>query len=494
MKDATTNSTASDQQIVAPVTVARRRRDSSSLKPVTNPAQVDEVVGHVALGTAEDVDDAVAAADEAFTAWSALSAAERAQLLLEAAEAIEVGVPDRARLLTRENGKILQESEADAMGAVRILRYYAGLVEEYTQDEVIEDARGRIVVTRRPMGVGAVIVPWNTPVLLAFLMIAPALLAGNTIVVKPSEMTPLALDDTLRILAEKLPPGVVNVVPGYGDQVGSALVRHPRVRKISFTGSVDTGRAIMREAASTVKNLGLELGGNDPALVLQSATIDDELISELIRGVYQSSGQICYGVKRIYVHRTHYDDFVDRFTQAADQIVVGDGLDAQSTIGPLNNERQYCFVKDLIEETKLSGAVVRTVGKKLDPATWEGGYFLLPSVVTDLSPDANLITCEQFGPVVPVMPFDDEEEAVRLANDSEFGLAASVWTNDIDHGFEVARRIEAGSVFVNIHRVGASDVSMPFGGFKQSGVGRGHGFVALEENSELQTLAHRTDM
>lgn len=494
MKDAAADRTALRELPVAPVRVGRTWRNPENSVPVINPARTEEVVGHVAIGAAEDVNDAVAAADEALPAWAALGVAERARLLLRAAEGIEAGVPDRSRLLTREHGKVLWESRADAMGAVRILRYYAGLAEKYAQDEVIEDERGRIVMTRRPMGVGAVIVPWNYPVLLAFLMIAPALLAGNTLVVKPSEVTPLALDDTLRVLTDELPSGVVSAVPGYGHQVGSALVRHSRVRKVSFTGSVDTGRAIMREASSNVKNLGLELGGNDPAIVLESASIDNEMISELIRSVFTSSGQICYGVKRIYVHRTHYGDFAERFTQAADEIVVGDGLDDRSTIGPLNNEHQFGFVRKLVEETEQSGATVRTVGRKLDPTSWDEGYFLLPSIVTGLDPGAELVTCEQFGPVVPILPFSDEEEAVRFANDTEFGLAASVWTDDIDHGFDVARRIEAGTAFVNIHRVGASDVSMPFGGFKQSGIGRGHGFVALEENSELQTLAHRIDM
>jgi aldehyde dehydrogenase len=476
------------------VLIEHERQPSDNLKPVINPAQVDEVVGHVALGTAEDADAAVVAADGAFPSWSALSADERAKLLLKAAETIEVCIEDRARLLTREHGKVLWESKTDAIGAVKILRYYAGLAEEYAQDKVIEDARGRIVLTRRPIGVGVVIVPWNYPVLLAFLMLAPALLAGNTVVVKPSELTPLALCDTLRILAEELPPGVVNVVPGYGHQVGAALVRHPRVRKISFTGSVDTGRTIMREAASTVKNVGLEMGGNDPALILESATISDRLISELIKSVFISSGQICYNVKRLYVQRAHYDDFVEQFTQAADEIVVGNGLDSRSTIGPLNNERQFRFVSDLVERTRRSSAVVRTVGRKLDPTTWDRGYFLLPTVVTGIHPESELVACEQFGPVIPILPFNTEEEAVRLANATEFGLAASVWTDDVDHGFDVARQLEAGTAFVNVHRVGASDVSMPFGGFKQSGIGRGHGFIALEENSELQTLAHRIDM
>jgi aldehyde dehydrogenase len=460
-------------------------------REVVNPSRHDQVVGRVALGTSDHVDAAVATAREVFGGWSTLPASERADLMLTAADAIEVGNGDRAELLTREHGKPLVEARHDVAGAPRILRYYAGLATRFDTPEISEDELGHIERWHRPMGPMAVIVPWNAPVYLAYLMIAPALLAGNTLVVKPPSHTPLALSDTLRVLDDHLPGGVVNVVPGPGEVVGAALARHRDIRGIRFTGSTDTGKQLLRDAAGTVKNVGLELGGNGPAVVLEGATISDQLMSEFVRGVYAGTGQICYNIKRIYVHRSRYTEFTDRFTDAVSQLVIGDGLDPEVTMGPMNNEAQYAQVTDLIERARTSGRRVATVGQAQADVGWDKGWFLLPSVVTGASQGDELVRCEQFGPVVPIVTFDDETEAVQLANQSEFGLAASVWDDDVDHALGVAGRIEAGTVFVNVHRVGASDVAMEFGGFKQSGLGRGHGWTAVEESSELQVIAHR---
>jgi aldehyde dehydrogenase len=462
-------------------------------RPVTNPARHDEIVGHFAAGTADDVSAAVAAAAGAGRAWSSMPAAERAGLLIRTATELDEGAEERTRLLTREHGKPLAEAAHDIAGAPKILRYYAGLAERLDHPEISEDQLGRVERWHRPMGPIGIIVPWNAPVYLAYLMIAPALVAGNTVVIKPPSYTPLALSDTLEILAEHLPDGVVNVVPGSGAEVGAALTRHPDVRGIRFTGSTETGKQLMRDSADTVKNVGLELGGNDPALVLEGASISDALISEFVRGVFSGTGQICYNIKRIYVHRSHHDDFVERFTDAVSDLRVGDGLEPGVSMGPLNNEAQFTFVNKLVDRTRSSGADVRTVGRQHDPAGWENGWFVLPSVVTGVSHRDELVECEQFGPVVPIVVFDTEEAAVEMANASEFGLAASVWDDDVDHAFEVAGRVEAGTVFVNVHRVGASDVAMEFGGFKQSGLGRGHGWTAVEECTELQVLAHRPD-
>ncbi len=474
----------------APILIdGRRRFDPNDARVVSNPARKGEVVGRFAVGDADDASAAVDAARRAFRAWSGLTASQRAEVMLAAASAIEDGNGDRARLLTRENGKTLAEATHDVGGAPKILRYYAGLAGRLDSSDVTEDELGRIERRRKAMGPVAVIVPWNAPVYLAYLMIAPSLLAGNTVVVKPPSYAPLALGDTLAVLAEHLPPGVLNVVPGSGSEVGAALARHPAVRGIRFTGSTETGKQLMRDAADTVKNIGLELGGNDPAIVLEGASLSDRLISEFVRGVYAGSGQICYNIKRIYVHRSHYPEFVTRFTEAVDQLVVGDGLEPDVTMGPLNNEAQYRFVHDLLDETRRAGGEVETLGRVA--ANGSDGWFVLPSVVTGLGPGDELVRCEQFGPTVPILSFDDEQEAVTLANDSEFGLAASVWDEDVDHAFTVAGQIEAGTVFVNVHRVGASDVAMEFGGFKQSGLGRGHGWVAVEESTELQVLAHR---
>lgn len=476
----------------APILIAGTEHfDEERSRPVFNPAAHDLVVGRYAAGTADDAAAAVASAQSAFPAWAGLRAKERAELMLAAAADIEANNEGRARLLTLEHGKPLSESTHDVGGAPRILRYYAGLAERFDTAEVTDDEMGRIERRRHPMGPMAVIVPWNAPVYLAYLMIAPGLLAGNTVVVKPASYTPLALSSTLRVLNRILPPGVVNVVPGPGGEVGAALARHPQIRGIRFTGSTETGKQLLRDAAETVKNVGLELGGNDPALVLEGASISDRLVDEFVRGVYAGTGQICYNIKRIYVHRSHYQDFVERFTDAVDDLVVGDGLEPGVSMGPLNNEAQFDFVNELLERTRGSGAQVTTVGSKRSPGSWDDGWFAMPSIVTGLTQGDELVQCEQFGPLVPIIAFDQEDEAVELANQTEFGLAASVWDDNVDHGFAVARRIEAGTVFLNVHRVGASDVAMEFGGFKQSGVGRGHGWAAVEESSELQVLAHR---
>jgi aldehyde dehydrogenase len=467
---------------------------AAPMMSVPNPARTHEVVGEVAVGTAEHVDRAVAAAHAAFGHWSSLPASQRAARLRTGAAALGPHTERLAEVMTREQGKVLWESRLDVGGGAHILNYYTGLADRIASDEVFrQDERGTVWTGRRPMGVTGVIVPWNTPVYLGFLGIAPALMAGNTVVVKPSELAPLALTEVLRLLAEHLPPGVLNVVPG-GAEAGAAIARHELVRKVFFTGSTATGAQVMRDAAGNLKNLSLELGGNDAAIVLDSAVVSERMVRELVRSVFTLSGQVCFNVKRIYVHESRYAQFVDQYVAAVDELVVGDGLDPRATMGPVNNRRQFERVTALLAGTRAEGATVRTVGRKLDPDSWDEGYFLLPSVVTDLAPGAELVTCEQFGPVVPVLPFGDDDQAVALANGTEFGLAASVWSEDREHALRVAPRLQAGSVFLNVHRIGASDVSMPFGGFKRSGIGRNHGVPALDACTELQTIADYVDV
>jgi aldehyde dehydrogenase len=265
------------------------------------------------------------------------------------------------------------------------------------------------------------------------------------------------------------------------------------VRKVLFTGSVETGKRVLRAAADTVKNVGMELGGNDAALVLRDAPIGPDLVRELVAGVFGLSGQVCYGVKRIYVDAGRLAEFTGAFTEMAARITVGDGLDPRSTIGPLTTRAGYDKVLALRAASQAAGARVEVVGTKLDPAGWEEGHFVLPTVVTGLAPDAPLVTAEQFGPIIPVLPFADEDEAVALANGTEFGLGASVWSADAEPAWRLARRIEAGSVFVNMHRIGASPMSRPFGGFKQSGVGRNHGLVSVLACMERQAVVELDD-
>ncbi|WP_194238554.1 aldehyde dehydrogenase family protein [Streptomyces spongiae] len=483
---------AADTTWTAEVVSAGRKYEAETA-PVVNPARLGETVGTYALAGTRIVDEVVQNALAAGAVWGSLTGVERGRLMHTAADVLERDMVSRAELLTREQGKVLWESELDVGGAPRLLRYYADLAPAVDEEIVVRDERGTTVIRRRPMGPTVVIVPWNYPVYLCMMVLAPALAAGNPVIVKPSEFAPLALTKTLAMLASTLPDGVVNVVPGLGSEAGAALVSHPGVRKVLFTGGTETGREVLRGAAGNITSVSLELGGNDPAIVLDTAGLDDRLIREIRRSVYTCTGQVCFNIKRLYVQRGVYDEFVEKFRQAVDEIVVGDGLDPASTIGPLNNRRQFESVTALLQSTRKTGARVDVLGRRLDDTDWDNGYYLLPSVVTGIPHESALVSCEQFGPTVPVIPFDDIEDAVRMANDTEYGLAASVWSEDAEHALAVGRRIDAGSVFVNSHRVGSSDMTMPFGGMKRSGLGRNHGMWAIDECSELQALSHRPD-
>lgn len=457
---------------------------------VIDPSNISEVVGSIPAGTVEDVDRAVRAAHDAFPTWAQVPILERAAALRAAATTLAGDGGQRSELLSRENGQLLGEATGGVANSGRILTWYADLAERFSMVDELPSPNGRVFVHKDSMGVAALIAPWNAPTQLAFLGLAPILLAGNTVVVKPPSDSPLTLIDMLAAISHHFPPGTLNIVTGPGGTVGNALVSHPLVRKINFTGSTDAGREVLRAAAHTIKRVSLELGGNDPAVVLRDADLD-RAVPELVAGTFAMAGQVCYDVKRIYVHETLFADFVSRFTSQLSATIVGRGLDPRSTMGALINEQQLRRVSGLVEDARASGAEIQTVGEPLDPDGWANGYFHLPTVVTGISQQAELVQTEQFGPVIPILPFRDEDDAIEMANDTRFGLAASVWTEDEARGFELARRIRAGTTFVNIHRRGASGVDMPFGGFNESGLGRGHGVVALEEQFELHTVSSR---
>jgi aldehyde dehydrogenase len=474
----------------APMRIGGRSVVTDDWVPVVNPADIRETVGRVPKGDASHVAAATAAAAAAFTVWSAVPPAERAAVLRGAGEALRDGVDERSTLLCREGGALLSEARRSVVGCTRNLDYYARIGESFEFEVELPSPNGRVVVARQPMGVAALIVPWNSPTNLAFLGLGPILMAGNTVVVKPPSDAPLALMESLRAIESRFPAGTINVVTGRGETVGLGLASDPLVRKVNFTGSSDAGKAVLAAAAPTVKRVSLELGGNDPAIVLEDVDLDF-VVPELIQGVFYVAGQICYDPKRIYVHRSRFAAFVERFTAAAAEKIVGNGLDARSTMGPVVNARQHRWVSGLIEDARSRGATVTTVGTKLDPDAWEHGHYLLPTVVTGADHSFDVVSCEQFGPVIPILPFDDEDEAIALANDSSFGLTSSIWTNDVPRAERLARRIEAGSTFINIHRGGATGVDMPHGGFKESGLGRSHGVVALEDQFELHTISSR---
>jgi aldehyde dehydrogenase len=457
---------------------------------VVSPADTSRRVGSIPAGTVADVGAAVAAAGRAFRDWSHVPFAERAAILVQAAEALVPGEADRAILLAAESGHTLGEATGGVRACRGTLRYYADVAASFALVEELPTPTGRVIVSRDPMGVAVLIVPWNAPTTLAFLGLAPILLAGNTVVVKPPSEAPLALIEALAVIAPLFPPGTINVVTGRSETIGRALVTDPGVRKINFTGSTAAGKEIARLAADTLKRLSLELGGNDPAVVLADADLDDA-VPELVRGTFALAGQMCYDVKRIYVEAPLYPEFVERFTAAADELVVGDGLDTGSTMGALISGTQRQRLDRLVTDARADGAHVEVVGRQLDADTWERGYFRLPAVVTGVDERSEIVHSEQFGPAIPIMSVSSVDEAIERANATDYGLASSVWSRDEERAFELAARLEAGTSFVNVHRLGASGVDMPYGGFKESGIGRSHGVVALEEQFELHTISSR---
>ncbi|WP_413376708.1 aldehyde dehydrogenase family protein [Alkalihalobacillus sp. 1P02AB] len=437
---------------------------------VRDPGKLDDLVGEVALGTNKDVDDAVKAAHHAFLSWKNINVQERIRLVLSAAKVLEDSMSELKELLVREHGGVLWEAETDFYLGNGVLNYYASIAESYLKAEQTEDENSWISVEKVPKGVVGAIVPWNMPIILTMMKLAPALVTGNTIVVKPSPTAPIALSILLQNMAKVLPDGVINVIHGNAE-VGSALTQHPLVKKVAFTGGTETGRLVATNAAKSFKTVTLELGGNDPAIILDDAPIE-AIIPKLLKGVYTRSGQICFAVKRIYVPENKIDKFYNTFCEYVDEYKVGHGLDEQVSFGPLNNKKQFESVKNLIEKTKHSGVTVRELGQKIDPDSWENGYYILPHVVKDITQSSSLVSCEQFGPVIPIVSYKTVDDAIEMANDSEYGLGSSVWSSDFEQALGVARKIESGSTFINTHSFESLSLGMPFGGVKDSGVGR----------------------
>lgn len=466
----------------------------SKFAPVYNPASFARKIGFTAESSVEDAARAVVSAHEAGPGWSALSTQQRSEMVMTVVPEWDASLSKRAKTLTREQGKVLWESVADSRGPKLVSDYFARTAPSVLEPVHVEDPGGITVTRHVPYGVTVVIVPWNYPVYLAFQHIAPALITGNTVVVKPSEFAPLGLTMALDSLAHRLPKGVLNIVPGNGQEVGPVLTSHPLVRKVLFTGSTAVGKSILHSAADSVKSVGLELGGNDPAIILPGSHLDDESFRELVRGVFTCSGQICFSIKRIYVHQKDLKGFLEGFMAAVNEISVGDGMNPESTIGPVNNRKEFERLQGLFHRVSESGARVHTLGSAVDQATWDDGYFIKPMVVTEIDPGHELVQTEQFGPIIPIVPYTDVSNVIQEANKSEYGLCASVWADDVNHALTVGKDLAAGTVFVNAHRMGISDMTMPFGGVKQSGLGRTHGVEALLECTEPQVLAYRTDL
>lgn len=437
---------------------------------VLNPSRRTEVVGAYRPATPQDVDDAVAAAARAQPEWAATSIAQRVVALGRVADAIDARAGELSELLAREAGIPIEEARGEVRVAAAGIRNAADAAREVLAPAEATEGGARVVVGHRPLGVVAGIVPWNAPVTLAAQKLGPALAAGNAIVLKPSPVAPLAVRLLVEIAASVLPSGLVGIVVGDGD-VGMALIEHPRVRKVSFTGGGSTAQAIMRAAAGSLTRVHFELGGNDAAVVLDD--VDAGMLAErLAQTAFRRAGQVCYAVKRVYLPASRAEELTDALVDAVDALAVGDALDPRAAMGPVVNAESHRRLAGMAEEAAAAGRRVVDLGTVLDADAWEGGWFLRPRLVTDAEPGDTLVATEQFGPILPLVVYRDEEDAIRWANGTEYGLGSSVWSTDEERALGVAGRLEAGITFVNHHRLSAAGFRhIPFGGVKQSGMG-----------------------
>ncbi|MFB2581459.1 aldehyde dehydrogenase [Herbiconiux sp. P15] len=455
-----------------------------------NPSRPAEIVGEVAVGDARLTTLAIDAAHAAFGPWAAVPVEERTALVRSAIEAASATNPERSRLLARELGKVA----VDALGELGFAGAFAGfaapVAERLSADVVVEDDEGRLVVVQEPFGVIAAITPWNAPVILAALKVVPALMTGNTMVLKPSPLAPLAVTDFLSTVARGLPDGVLNIVNG-GADVGETLVSDPRVAKITFTGGLATAQAIAASAARRVTPTVMELGGNDAAIFLRDAEYTESMYTRAVFGAFLTSGQVCMAIKRIFVPRERHDEFVAGFLAAASKVLrVGDPLDPLSTMGPVVSRDHQQRLNALIRSAEAAGGTLHEVGEWSVTADDVDGYWVRPTLVTGLTDEHPLVKDEQFGPVVPVLAYDHEDEVVARANAVDQSLASSVWSTDDEHAYAVARRLDVGFTFLNCANRAGTSLRAPFGGRGLSGHGREFGELGMGEYLQTHSINH----
>ncbi|WP_189959441.1 aldehyde dehydrogenase family protein [Streptomyces alanosinicus] len=455
----------------------RADTDSGAALDVANPA-TGEVFAQVPQCDRQQLDEACAAAERAYRPWRADDAGRR-RALSRMADVLERAATSLARMLTQEQGKPLAEARTEIARSALWLRYYADL--DIPREVTSNDAGDRVEIVRRPLGVVAAIAPWNFPLLLAVRKIAPALRAGNTVVLKPSPYTPLTTLAFGALVRDDLPPGVLNIVSG-PEPLGAWLVSHPVPRKVSFTGSTATGMKVAAAAATGLKHITLELGGNDPAIVLPDAD-PDHIADSLFWSAFRNNGQVCAAVKRVYAHERIQGRLLDALTARARAVRVGDGLDETTELGPLSNPPQLGRVHELVKDALAHGATAVTGGRPLH----QPGYFFAPTILSAPPGALRIVDEEQFGPALPVVPYQDLEEAIFLANAGEYGLTASVWSSDGDRAAKAASALECGQVTVNAHATSICP-SLPFGGHKRSGIGVENGPWGLHEFTGLQVL------
>lgn len=464
-----------------------KESETLETRPVINPAN-GEVISYSPEGTAVDARAAIFAARRAFEegVWSGISAQERASYLFKIADKIEEYADELTQLETMDNGKPLREAGFDVGDAAACFRYYAGLITKpdgYTYH--VADPMQAMVV-REPVGVCGLIVPWNYPLLMSVWKIAPALAAGNTIVFKPSEVTPVTPKKLFEIFEEVgLPKGVANMVMGAGPVVGHEIASHPEVDMISFTGGTKTGKHIMKTAADTMKKVSLELGGKSPNIIFADADFETAVDYALF-GIFSGSGQVCSAGSRILVEESIYDKFVERFVERAKKIKVGAGNDPVTEMGPLVSEQHLEKILHYIEVGLEEGATIACGGKRIVSKGLEKGFFVEPTVFINVKPEMKIVQEEIFGPVVVIQKFQDESEAVKLANNTIYGLAGAVFSNDGAKALRVIKKLRAGITWVNSYHPTYNEA--PWGGYKQSGIGRSLGTFGLEEFQEIKQI------
>ncbi len=445
----------------------------------------------IPLSDASDVDAAVGAARAAQPAWGSLSHSERADWLDRIADALEARYEEIAALESRDTGKPISLARTvDAHRSVSNFRFFAGILREH-EVEVFEMANATNYVVNKPVGVGALITPWNLPLYLLSWKVAPAIGMGNTVVCKPSELTPMTADLMMRVIDEVgLPAGVVNLVHGDGVGAGAPLVAHSGVDLVSFTGGTSTGEKVAASAAPAFKKLSLELGGKNASIVFADCDMDST-VAGVVRAGFLNQGQVCLCGSRVLVEDSVYAEFRDRFVDAVEAMRIGDPSDESTDLGALISEDHLAKVQGYVELAKQEGGTLLTGGTPCLPSGFEGGNWMAPTVIEGLSPDSRCSTEEIFGPVVTLHPFGSEDEAVTIANNTRYGLAGSVWTSDLDKGRRVSEAIDTGMVWVNtwLHR----DLRVPFGGVKDSGVGREGGEWSLGFFSEAMNVCVKHD-